>query len=336
MSINFSSWAQFALLVLIATTLVASSFAMSMPLRDVAAKSGNTTAKYRPCVLMHGLFATSEAMGQVKTWLEQDFPGIYVKNVEIATGKNRFDSMLIPMDEQIQIFHQRMQSDPQLREGGFDLIGHSQGGLLTRSYIERYGHFYKTPIHNYISLAGVQNGQYGVPDINDWCPDKDPQCDTLLDLMNQIAYGKWAEPLFQKYISFAQYWKDPKNESAYLELSGFLADVNNERAVKNSTYRMNLISVNKVFLLHALMDHIVIPSVSEHFQFYGWGQDSTVQASITKSPTFQGDWIGLKTLDQMGKLHIVDVNCTHQGMPREVCKSQVYEAWIKPNVGELI
>jgi palmitoyl-protein thioesterase len=213
------------------------------------------------------------------------------------------------------------------------LIGHSQGGLCTRSFISRYGHLYKNPVHNYISLAGVQDGQYGVPDLNDICPDDIPICGYLAELMSDMAYNKDSEAIFQKDITFAQYWKSPLNQSAYLKYSGFLADVNNEREVKNATYRQNLIAVNKAIFLHALEDHIVIPSVSELFEFFFWGQDSQIMTNITQSPTYQGDWIGLKTLDQSGKLTLAGVNCTHQNMPRAACRSQVYEAWIKPNVG---
>lgn len=296
----------------------------------------NNNSTYRPVVLLHGLLATSEAMSHIQGWLEQDFPGIYVHNVEIANGKNKLDSLLIPLNKQLEIMHQRLQADLNLVKGGWDFVGHSQGGLLSRSYIERYGHFYKTPIHNYISLAGVQDGQYGVPDLNVYCPDDITICDFLNDIMNDLAYNKDSEAIFQKDISFAEYWKSPFNQTAYLKYSGFLADVNNERQIKNATYRQNMIALNKAIFLHALEDHIVIPSVSELFQFFFWGQDAQVMSSISQSPTYQGDWIGLKTLDSQSKLTLASVNCTHQGMPREPCKSQVYETWIKPNVGEKI
>lgn len=319
----------FVVIAVVLATLATAGVAASSQKSQL--RANNNT--YRPVVLLHGLFATSEAMSHIQGWLEQDFPGIYVHNLQIGNGTNKWDSLFINMNKQMEIMNSKIQADPLLREGGFDLIGHSQGGLGTRSWIERYGHLYKNPVHNYISLAGVQDGTYGVPWVSDWCPDSVSICGDIVNMMSDFAYDPTSEALFQQDISFAQYWKSPLNQTAYLKYSGFLADVNNEREVKNATYRQNLISVNKAIFLHALEDHIVVPSTSEVWQFYNWGQDSVVAANITQTATYQGDWIGLKTLDQTGKLTLASVNCTHQHMPRIECKSQVYEAWIKPNVG---
>jgi len=178
----------------------------------------------RPVVLMHGLLAGSEAMSHAQNWIEQDFPGIYIKNVEIGDG--RTDSMFMQINKQVESFTSQVQADPKLRNG-FNLIGHSQGSLIARAYIERYNN---PKVYNYISWAGAHGGQYGVPDVNVWCPDS--ICPWLNDLMSLVSEGVWTNSWMQDNIAFATYWKDPYQYNDYLKYSSFLADINNEKPQK--------------------------------------------------------------------------------------------------------
>lgn len=285
------------------------------------------SAGIRPLVLMHGLMASSEAMSHLQQFAEADFPGIYVHNAEIGDGK--YSSLLVQMNTQVDQLAAQIQADPLLAKG-FDMVGHSQGGLLTRAYIERYNN---PPVHNYISLAGPMAGVFGVPDFNDWCPDA--ECPWLIDIMNAISEGGWTEPIMQEYVTFAQYWKNPLNYSLYLNTSSFLPDINNEKAVKNATYRLNLISANTVTLVMAQQDHTVVPKESAWFQFFAQGQD-TIVVNFTKTSTYVEDWIGLRTLDDAGKLHLQSVPCTHTNLPRQECKAVVYDPIIKPLIGGTI
>jgi len=276
-----------------------------------------------PVVLMHGLLSNAADLQQLQQWLEADFPGIYVKNVEIGDGK--FDSIFMNMNDQVANFAQQLQSDPLLADGAI-LIGHSQGGLITRAYMERYNSH--PTVHHFISLAGPQGGVYGVPDFNDWCPDAD--CPWLAALMSKIIEKGWFEAIAQNFITFAQYWRDPLNYNLYLNSSGFLADVNNERATKNDAYRFNMISTTgQVHLVEAEDDHIVVPKQSAHFEFFAVGQDTTI-LNLTQTPGYINDWIGLRTLDSQGRLYLHRVPCTHRELPHVQCKSTVYDAIIKP------
>ena len=52
---------------------------------------------------------------------------------------------------------------------------------------------------------------------------------------------------YQKFLSFSilnvfsfQYWHDPINLDEYVEKSQFIAEINNEKAVKNESYAENL------------------------------------------------------------------------------------------------
>ena len=47
----------------------------------------------------------------------------------------------------------------------------------------------------------------------------------------------------------AQYWHDPLHFDTYVEKSQFIAEVNNEKAEKNSSYAINLASLENFVLV---------------------------------------------------------------------------------------
>jgi len=261
-------------------------------------------------VLMHGLLATAEAMTHCQVWIQQDFPGVYMHNVEIGTKE---DSMFVNINTQVDQFAAQVQADPKLKNG-FNLIGHSQGALISRAYIERYNN---PPVYNYISWAGPHGGVYGTPGLNQLCPDDD--CPWLNDLLDELEAGAWTEDWIQNLVAFATYWKDPFDYDDYLKYSIFLADINNETPNKNSTYRQNIISLNTMLLIYSEIDEIVIPMTSPQFDFFTLGQDVTV-VPLRQSDQYNQDWIGLQTLDQNGKLITQGIQCHHQDIPRDVCR----------------
>ena len=292
----------------------------------VVVSSTSAAKSYRPVVLMHGLGSSASYMDSLASWIRNDFPGIYVRSAEVGDGP--LDSYIIEVNKQVEMLAAELASDPNLQHG-FDLIGHSQGGLLTRGYIERFNN---PPVHNWISLAGPHAGVFGVPKFNSQCPDAD--CPWLAELMSYLAEVGLAEAITQQYLSFAQYWKNPLNYSLYLNTSGYLADVNNERPVKNGNYKANMISLNHAALVLAELDDIVIPKESAFFEFYELGQDSVVQ-NFTDTPTYIGDWVGLRTLQNSGRLSRHRVNCSHSGLPSQGCKDVVYPI-VKPLVGGVL
>jgi palmitoyl-protein thioesterase len=225
------------------------------------------------------------------------------------------------------MLHDQIEADGNLTDG-FDLVCHSQGGLTCRAYIEMYG---GSKVHNFVSLAGPQQGVYGVPDFNALCPDY--ECPWLAKLVSQWAETGWTEPLFQQYLTVGQYWKNPLDYPLYLNTSAYLPDINNERSVKNPLYKENMIAMTgNLTLVMATEDHIVVPKESALFDFFTVGQDKNI-TDMTETDGYKGDWIGLKTLNEGGRLERFAVECTHQDLPRLVCKPQVYDAIIKPRVG---
>jgi len=276
--------------------------------------------QWRPVVLMHGLLADAEAMSHAQGWIEADFPGIYTKNIEIGNGRD--DSMFMDLNDQVANFSEQVAADP-LLANGFNLVCHSQGGLICRAFIERYN---KPPVYNFVSWAGPMDGVYGTPEFNAICPDD--LCPWLNWVMDIILDGGWVNQDFQSSISFAAYWKDPFNIPDYLEYNIFLADINNERPTKNTTYKEHIESLNYMLLEYSTIDNIVIPMQSPWFYFYAEGSDSII-LPMNETDFYNQDWLGLKTLNEGGRLGLIGIDCDHQNIPQNVCKN-FYDMYTKP------
>ena len=57
-----------------------------------------------------------------------------------------------------------------------------------------------------------------------------------------------------------------------LPYSKYLADINNEREVKNTSYKKNLVKLEKFVMVKWLQDSVIVPRVSAHFGFFKLGQ----------------------------------------------------------------
>lgn len=144
-----------------------------------------------------------------------------------------------------------------------------------------------------ISFGGQHQGVYGLPD----CNAAHIICDYIRRLLNYGAYSSWV----QNKLVQAQYWHDPLAEDEYRKKSLFMADINNDRDLKNSTYKENLLKLQKLVLIKFAQDSVVVPRESEWFGFYQTGQTEKM-LSFNETKLYIEDWIGLKTLDQTGRL----------------------------------
>ncbi len=71
--------------------------------------------------------------------------------------------------------------------------------------------------------------------------------------------------------------QDPYAMGLYEKHNIFLADINNDRAVKNATYRENLASLRRFVMFRFRDDVTVVPRDSAWFGFYNGTQLLTMQ-----------------------------------------------------------
>lgn len=122
-----------------------------------------------------------------------------------------------------------------------------------------------------------------------------------------VRFGRWS-PLVQGGVVPAQYFRDASDADEfgrYLERSNFLADVNNERPVKNRTYRENLAGLNRFALVMFEDDEMVNSRESAWFAEVSDDGEKRTVTPLRERRLYQEDWLGLRELDERGGLDFV-------------------------------
>lgn len=248
-----------------------------------------------PVVQMHGMgdFANDPfGMVPLGNAISDYLGGAYVLNVQIGESNiaDIMNGFIMNLNDQVDYFANVVKNDTNLANG-FNAIGYSQGNLVVRGYIERYNN---PPILNFISMHGTLAGVGSFPG----CAIDKYFCRAFAELLGALAY----KPVFQLHLAQADYFRDPKKISEYLEGNIFLPDLNNEvTASTHANYASNWKSLNSICLVKALGDTVVIPNDSEWFGFF---QDGTFDAiwNFKETPWYEQDLFGLRTLDEAGKV----------------------------------
>ncbi|KAG8192029.1 hypothetical protein JTE90_025295 [Oedothorax gibbosus] len=269
-----------------------------------------------PIVLWHGMgdsCCNPISMGSIKKFLEQSVPGVYVHSLKIGNNvlENMENSFTMNVNDQVTMACNQISSDATLK-GGYNAIGFSQGGQFLRAVAQRCPH---PPMKNLVSFGGQHQGVYGFPR----CPAESLKvCDYVRRILNEGAYTEWV----QEHLVQAQYWQDPLDEETYRAKSLFLADINNEREPRNQTYKDNLSKLENMVLVMFSQDGMVQPKESEWFGFYKPGQAKEL-LKLQETDLYKEDWIGMKAIDQQGKLHLLETVGDHL---------QIDLNWFKKNI----
>lgn len=258
--------------------------------------------KQLPIVLIHGIIAEAHDMSSTVKYIKKYLPDAQVKNINLggigASWKNMFDQGVW--------FAKKIQKDPDLKDG-FILIGHSQGGLVARYYLEHYNN---PPVHTYVSWGTPQFGLFGLPGDFD---ARFAWLDALESKVHTILYSY----VIQRTISFAGFWRDTLHFDEYLSDCRFLPLLNNEKDHPfKGFYKDNICSLHNMVLVQSRIEDIIEPAESCHFGFYKIGSKEDIE-SLFDSTWYKHDELGLKTLYKKGKLHLLFANCAHTDFPED-------------------
>ncbi|KAL7238488.1 hypothetical protein ACSBR2_004563 [Camellia fascicularis] len=250
-----------------------------------------TTTCSLPFVVFHGIADKCSATAVKRfTKLLTNWTGSQGYCIEIGDGV--WDSWFMPLLEQVKKISELSE--------GYNIVGLSQGNMVGRGVVE----FCEggPPVKNFISLAGPHAGIASVPYCGSgWL------C-ILVDYLVKLAvYSTYV----QKHLAPASYIKIPTDIKGYLEGCRFLPKLNNERVDhRNSTYKERFTSLQNLVLIMFEQDAVLVPKETSLFGYYPDGSWSTVlPAQETK--LYTEDWIGLKTLDEAGKVKFINVSGGH-------------------------
>lgn len=267
-------------------------------------------AKQYPVVLWHGMgddCCNPDSMGRVKNLIESRLEqGTFVYSIQV--GKN-IDSdhkagFFGKIDEQVDQVCDELSKIPQLAEG-FHAIGFSQGGLFLRAYVERCN---KPAVHRLITFGSPHGG---VSDIPNCTNPRDFTCKLMRSMVRSGVYTDY----IQNRIVQAQYYRDPNNEKVYLEKNRFLPDLNNEKShSRNQTYKENISSLDKLVLIRFSEDVMIKPGYTAWF----WVDDGDHElVPLQDRPFYKDDWLGLKFLDDNGRLEFLVCSGQHMQISDE-------------------
>merc|ERR1712025_90374 len=113
-----------------------------------------------------------------------------------------------------------------------------------------------------------------------------------------------------------------------LKKSKFIAEINNEKAEKNSSYAENFSKLEDFVMVKHNQDSMVEPRESSHFEFYVPGQADVI-LPLRESPIYTEDRIGLKSLDEGGRLHFMEVEGNHLEFSREWFIENIINVYFK-------
>lgn len=248
-----------------------------------------------PLIIWHGLGDSfgNPAFAEVGTVLNDIYPGTYVYPIRVAKtpDADRKGSFFGNLTTQLNDVCRAIKEDPVLATApAVNAWGFSQGGQFLRGYIERCN---APPVHNFVTMGSQHNGISDFQSCNSWL------CRSAESL---LKFGRWSE-FVQSHLVPAQYFRDPEELEQYLAHSNFLADINNERHVKNETYKTNMKRLNRFSMYVFEDDKVVIPKESGFF-----AEVNTTSGKVTdlrQRRIYLEDWLGLKALDEQKKLEFL-------------------------------
>uniref|UniRef100_A0A7I4F4V2 Palmitoyl-protein thioesterase 1 n=1 Tax=Physcomitrium patens TaxID=3218 RepID=A0A7I4F4V2_PHYPA len=207
---------------------------------------------------------------------------------EIGNGAS--DSFFMRLDKQADLVCEQVKKIPELR-GGYNVVGLSQGNVVARAVIEFCDG--GPPVHNFVSLGGPHAGTASIPGCSIMSLCK------LADAL--IRLGVYSS-FVQNHLAPSGYVKIPNDLAAYYKGSMFLPKLNNEIAsTRNETYKKRFESINHLVLIMFQEDAILVPPQTAWFGYYG-ENDFTTVLPPERTDLYKEDWIGLRTLDEAGRV----------------------------------
>ena len=207
---------------------------------------------------------------------------------------------------QVQRVCEDLASHPILSKApAINALGFSQGGQFLRAYVERCNN---PRVANLVTFGSQHNGisEFQECAANDWL------CQTWRGVLKSNAWGSFS----QSRLVPAQYYRDPADLDNYLEYSNFLADINNERTMKNESYKENMKKLSKFAMYMFADDTTVVPKESAFFAEVN--TTSEVVTKLQEREIYREDWIGLRFLDEKRKLEFRIAEGQHMQLSDEI------------------
>ncbi|KAJ1966691.1 hypothetical protein IWQ62_002303 [Dispira parvispora] len=277
-------------LTLVCPSIYGSSTVQPRPLKAVVVWQGLGQAYLEETFLRRYLYAHSFT---------------YVHFVKLAeeNESNVYQSYVGNMESQLYRVCGDLKKNGQLKEG-FDAIGLSQGGLFMRAYVEFCN---DPPVKSLITLGTPHTGISNIP----------PHSNTFMHELQTLFYEASALPFIKNRLVPCQYTAQDLDSTKTRYSGDFLTLINNGgHQALNTSIRSNMVSLTQFTMISFLEEQIIIPKESTRFDYICNGN----VVSLRNTDYFKEDRLGLKTLDENGRLHFKECRGGHLNLDRECLK----------------
>ncbi|KAL8117328.1 uncharacterized protein LOC141723345 [Apium graveolens] len=257
-----------------------------------------TSTTSLPFVVFHGIAdQCSNKRLQNLTATLSNLSGAHGECIEIGNGV--LDSFFMPIQKQIEIACTKVKDMSELAQG-YNLVAESQGNMVGRGVIELCDG--GPPVKNFIALAGPHAGIASPPLCN-----VTRSCILQASLINLGVYTKFV----QERLAPAGYIRIPTDIEGYKEGCELLPKLNNEiEGHRNSTYKERFASLQNLVLIKFEQDRALIPRETSWFGQYEDGSWNRI-LPVQQTKLYTEDWIGLRALDEAGRVKFVNVTGDH-------------------------
>lgn len=197
-----------------------------------------------------------------------------------------FASFYKSFPSQVESACQQMQENPAFEED-FSMVGISQGNLVALAIISQC-RLKGKPV-NWLSFGGPLMGTGIIPQLTQ------SAFRPLNYLVSQVVLFK---SVFN-HVGPAGYFRNPQNNANYLAYNDFLPNLLNEKHEKSSDIKERFTKLKKLILVKFSEDTMINPPETAWFQF--WDENYNVEP-FEKSKFYQNDYIGLRELNESGKV----------------------------------
>lgn len=301
-----------------------------------SALPASTPPKPLPLLVWHGLGDRYDADGLRSTGrlAREVHPGTFVYYIHLDDdgSSDRTATFFGNVTTQIAQVCTDIKNDAQLLrhvdgDGNIrvDALGFSQGGQFLRGLVERCDGL---SVRSLVTFGSQHNGiaQFQV------CGDYDLVCKGAGALIKGNA---WTDAVQSRVVP-AQYYRTLNETTGlpsgdYLEHSNFIADINNERHIKNETYATKIAALEKFVMYVFEDDKTVIPMES------GWfAEVNATSGDITplrNRTIYTEDWLGLKKLDEKDGLVFKTTPGAHMELKAAVL-TDAFKEYFGPETSE--
>uniref|UniRef100_A0A7N0VHU3 Uncharacterized protein n=1 Tax=Kalanchoe fedtschenkoi TaxID=63787 RepID=A0A7N0VHU3_KALFE len=263
-----------------------------------------------PFIVLHGI-ADECSHDKVKNFTQNLKSLSNVEGYCVEVGDGTWDSWFMTLDKQAAVVCDKVKKMKELNQG-YNIVGLSQGNLIGRGVLE----FCEggPPVKNFISVSGPHAGTASVP----LC-GTGPMCTIADNLIKSAIYSDYV----QEHLAPSGYLKLPNDIPNYLEKCSYLPKLNNEIPDKrNATYKDRFTSLQNLVLIMCEQDDVLIPKETSWFGYYPDGAFKPVLRP-QETKLYTEDWIGLRTLDEAGKVKYISVPGGHVGISVSDMKTHI-------------